>query len=128
MINSDTAVSALSALAQASRLAIFRLLVGTGPSGMSAGRIAQTLTLAPATLSFHLKELVHAGLLTSTQDGKFIIYRASFDRMRELLVFLEANCFDDSAVETEAVDRNGAAATEPGYAATVPQLGQFRPI
>ncbi len=85
-------ISALSALAQESRLAIFRLLVQVGPQGLPAGRIGEALDLPPATLSFHLKELSHAGLLDSRQEGRSIIYTPDFDRMSELLAYLVEDC------------------------------------
>jgi DNA-binding transcriptional ArsR family regulator len=86
------AVRALSAIAQETRLAVFRLLVQQGPTGLAAGEIAARLGLAPATLSFHLKELSHAGLVTMRQDGRFIYYAADFDSMNALVGFLTENC------------------------------------
>ena len=91
MENKD-AVVALAALAQESRLAIFRLLVQSGPQGLAASRIAQALGLAPSSLSFHLKELSHAGLILPRQEGRFIIYAAQFEKMNALLGFLTDNC------------------------------------
>jgi DNA-binding transcriptional ArsR family regulator len=91
-MESTTAVRALSAIAQETRLAVFRLLVQHGPSGLAAGEIAACLGLAPATLSFHLKELSHAALVTMRQDGRFIYYAADFDSMNALLGFLTDNC------------------------------------
>ncbi|MGE5096028.1 MAG: ArsR/SmtB family transcription factor [Betaproteobacteria bacterium] len=90
----DTAsvVASLGALAQESRLAIFRLLVTAGPTGLSVGEIGADLKVAPATLSFHLKELANAGLVASRQEGRFIFYSARFDRMNELLEYLTSNC------------------------------------
>lgn len=85
-------VAALAALAQDSRLAIFRLLVQRGPEGMAASKIGEELGVAPSSLSFHLKELTHAGLVTSKQDGRFIIYAANFTAMNNLLGFLTENC------------------------------------
>jgi DNA-binding transcriptional ArsR family regulator len=85
-------VRALAALAQETRLAVFRLLVQQGPSGMAAGEIAATLDIAPATLSFHLKELSHAGLVGARQDGRFIFYSADFSAMNGLVDFLTENC------------------------------------
>jgi DNA-binding transcriptional ArsR family regulator len=80
------AIQALSALAQESRLAIFRLLIQQGPSGLAAGAIGEKLDLPPATLSFHLSGLVRAGLAHSRQDGRFVYYTANFENMnRELL-------------------------------------------
>jgi DNA-binding transcriptional ArsR family regulator len=86
------AVTALAALAQETRLSIFRLLVEAGPEGVSAGRIGETLEVPAATLSFHLKELAHAGLLSSRQEKQFIYYAVDFDRMAELMTFLTQNC------------------------------------
>ncbi len=90
-------ISALAALAQESRLAIFRLLVQAGPQGLSVGRIGEQLarldtTAAPATLSFHLKELSHAGLIESRQEGRFIFYSANYLAMNALMAFLTENC------------------------------------
>jgi|SRR5882672_6054429 len=85
-------VTALAALAQTTRLAVFRALVQQGPSGLAAGEIASKLGIAPATLSFHLKELSRAGLVLARQDGRFIFYAADFSAMNELLEFLTENC------------------------------------
>lgn len=91
-MESQTAVTALSALAQSSRLSIFRLLVEAGPGGMAAGHIGESLGLAPATLSFHLKELSHAGLVDARQEGRFVIYSAQFSTMNALIQYLTENC------------------------------------
>lgn len=91
-MKSTDAVKALGALAQETRLAIFRLLIEHGPHGLIAGKIAESLDILPATLSFHLKELSAAGLLEARTEGRFIFYSARFDRMNELLAFLTANC------------------------------------
>ena len=91
-MESNKAVSALAALAQQTRLAIFRLLVEAGPTGMAAGEIAASLKLAPATLSFHLKELSNAGLAQSRQDGRYIFYSANYPQMNALVAFLTDNC------------------------------------
>jgi DNA-binding transcriptional ArsR family regulator len=90
------AVIALGALAQGTRLAVFRLLVQAGPDGLTVGRIAEGLDVAAPTLSFHLKELARAGLIESRQEGRFIRCSASFERMNELLSFLTENCCRDS--------------------------------
>lgn len=82
----------LAALAQENRLAIFRLLVEAGHDGLAAGKIAETLGLAPATLSFHLKELAHADLVQARQEGRFIFYSADFDVMNALVATLTENC------------------------------------
>ena len=86
------AAKALAALAQETRLSIFRLLVQAGPQGLAAGRIGESLDVPPATLSFHLKELSHAGLVSSRQDGRFIYYSTDFERMAGLMTFLTQNC------------------------------------
>ena len=86
------AVSALSALAQESRLAIFRLLVWAGPEGLVAGQIGETLALPPATLSFHLKTLSQAGLVEGRQEGRFVRYMADFAAMHSLIDYLSENC------------------------------------
>ncbi len=91
-METNSAVIALSALAQASRLAVFRVLVQAGALGMAAGKISELTDIPPSSLSFHLKELSHAGLITSRQDGRFVIYTAQFDAMNALLGFLTENC------------------------------------
>lgn len=85
-------LSALAALSQESRLDVFRLLVEHGPEGLSAGAIAERLGLANATLSFHLKELAHAKLITARQAGRFIYYSANFATMNGLVAYLTENC------------------------------------
>lgn len=91
------AVAALGALAQETRLAIYRLLVEAGPAGVPAGAIAAKLAVAAPTLSFHLKELSHAGLVASESQGRFVVYRADYAAMNALLEFLTANCCAGSA-------------------------------
>ena len=86
------AIDALAALAQETRLEIYRLLVKAGPPGLPAGRIGEELDLPPATLSFHLAHLARAGLAQSRQDGRFVIYSADFNSMNELLGYLTENC------------------------------------
>ena len=85
-------VKALAALAQPTRLAIYRLLVARGPEGMAAGQIAEKLKVSPATLSFHFKTLSHAGLLDSRQDGRFVYYAANFAVMNGMVAYLTENC------------------------------------
>jgi ArsR family transcriptional regulator len=91
-MESEDIVIALTALAQASRLAVFRLLVQTGEEGMPAGKIAEALDIPPSSLSFHLKELHYAGLIKPRQDGRFVIYSANYDRMKSVLGYLTENC------------------------------------
>ncbi|MBP2293311.1 ArsR/SmtB family transcription factor [Azospirillum rugosum] len=85
-------LSALSALSQETRLDIFRLLVQAGPEGQAAGAIAEALGVTPATLSFHLAQLTHAGLIVQRREGRSLIYSADFDRMNGLVGFLVENC------------------------------------
>src|SRR5258708_18331737 len=91
-MESKTAVASLAALAQDARLAIFRLLVQKGPEGLCVGDIAAKFDIAPATLSFHLKELTNAGLLVSRQEGRFIYYAPDFEKMNALVSYLMENC------------------------------------
>lgn len=86
------AVDALSALAHANRLAVFRLLVTAGEDGVAAGEIAREVGVLPSTLSTHLTILGHAGLIHSRRDGRSVIYSADYDGMRDLLAFLVADC------------------------------------
>ncbi|RYE98730.1 MAG: transcriptional regulator [Oxalobacteraceae bacterium] len=85
-------VSSLAALAHQSRLTTFRLLVQAGPGGMAASRISAALNVPASSLSFHLKELAHAGLVTARQEGRFVIYAARYDTMNAMLGFLTENC------------------------------------
>lgn len=86
------AVTALSALAQESRLEVFRLLVTCGPQGLAAGQIADHLQIPAATLSFHLKELHNAGLVQQHRVGRSLIYRLDGNSMRELFAYLMQDC------------------------------------
>lgn len=91
-MESDTAVKRLSAIANAPRLAVFRLLVKAGPEGMAAGGIARTLGVPANTLSAQLLVLSNAGLLSARREGRSIVYAIAFDAMRALLVFLTEDC------------------------------------
>ncbi len=91
------AINALSALAQESRLAIFRLLIQHGEAGLAAGVIGEKLHLPAATLSFHLAGLVRAGLAHSRQEGRFVYYTANFENMNLLVAFLTENCCGGAA-------------------------------
>ncbi len=92
MMKSAQVVKALAALAQGTRLAIFRLLVSAGPEGLAAGQIAKQLKVSPATLSFHFKTLSHAGLVESRQEGRFVYYAANFAVMNGMVDYLTENC------------------------------------
>ena len=98
------AVAALAALAQHTRLAVFRLLVEHARDGATPGAIAAELGLAPATLSFHLKELVNAGLVADRRDGRFIRYRPDVAAMNALLAYLTENCCRASGSAACAAD------------------------
>jgi ArsR family transcriptional regulator len=91
-METKNAITSLAALAHDSRLAVFRLLVQAGPEGLAASKISEALEIPPSSLSFHLKELSHAGLLTATQDGRYIHYAANYDAMNGLIAFLTENC------------------------------------
>jgi len=86
------AVLALGALAQETRLALYRLLVAEGPLGLPAGAIAERLGVAPSSLSFHLQQLLHAGLVTQRRAGRQLIYAAEYETMNALLAYLTENC------------------------------------
>lgn len=85
-------IRALAALAQPARLTAFRALIVAGPRGMTPGTIAQAMNVPPSSLSFHLKELMAAGLVTQQRDGRHLIYRAAYDRMNDVLGYLTDNC------------------------------------
>ena len=86
------AIAALGALAQETRLALFRMLVACGPEGLPAGVIAERLGVAPSSLSFHLQQLVHAGLITQRRLSRQLIYAAEYGTMNELMAYLTENC------------------------------------
>jgi ArsR family transcriptional regulator, arsenate/arsenite/antimonite-responsive transcriptional repressor len=88
----NSAVAALAALAQPVRLRVFRALVGAGPEGMNPGVLGTMLGVPSSTLSFHLKELVHAGLVTQVRDGRNLIYRPALEQMSALMDYLAAHC------------------------------------
>jgi DNA-binding transcriptional ArsR family regulator len=102
-MNEAEVVRALGALAQETRLRIFRMLVVAGPQGVLPGRMADELGTSPTAISFHLKELVHAGLASSERDGRHLIYRAQFAQMSTLLGFLTAHCCEGQPCEVDAV-------------------------
>src|SRR5436309_15504161 len=104
------AIAALGALAQETRLALFRLLVTCGPAGLPAGMIAERVGVAPSSLSFHLQQLVHAGLIAQRRLGRQLIYSAEYGAMTELLAYLTENCCGKGA--------NCAPACNPAHAFT----------
>jgi len=98
-------IKSLAALAQSHRLQAFRALVVAGQQGMTPGVLAEELDVPAATLSFHLKELVHAGLISQERSGRNLIYRADFVRMDALLAFLTDNCCQGEVCLDEAASR-----------------------
>lgn len=106
------AVAALAALAQDSRLTIFRLLVQAGTAGLAAGKISEATGIPPSSLSFHLKELTYANMVNSRQEGRFVIYEANFSTITALVTFLMENCCGGQSCELscDPVD-SGEAAT-----------------
>jgi DNA-binding transcriptional ArsR family regulator len=105
VVNESEAVRALAALAQVQRLRAFRALIAAGPDGTTPGVLSDQLGIGGSGLSFHLKELVHAGLVSSEPRGRNLIYRANFERMNGLLAYLTEHC-----CQGEACDLNGPAA------------------
>ena len=95
-------ISGLAALAQPLRLQVFRALVVVGDAGLTPGAIHEALGTPPATLSFHLKELMHAGLVTQERDGRHLIYRPSIAQMNDLLAYLTAHCCQGASCDAVA--------------------------
>jgi ArsR family transcriptional regulator len=111
-----TAVASLAALAQVARLRIFRALVGAGPNGTTPGTLGALLDVPASTLSFHLKEMTHAGLVSQERDGRNLIYRASFSHMDALLAYLTAHCCQGQgcdASDRRACSRAGSLEAKP---------------
>lgn len=106
-MDEKSAVVALAALAQAARLRIYRSLIGAGPAGMTPGDLGATLGVPASTLSFHLKELTHAGLVTQERDGRRLIYRPAIEHMNDLMAYLTAHC-------CQGADCGGAQVKAPG--------------
>jgi DNA-binding transcriptional ArsR family regulator len=98
-VDETSAVKALAALAQAQRLRAFRALVAAGAEGLTPSAIAEHLSIAPSALSFHLKELAHAGLVSAEPRGRNLIYRASFEQMNALLAYLTEHCCQGQGCE-----------------------------
>ena len=118
-MKTKVALVALSALAQEDRLAAFRLLVEHAPEGLPAGTIAQRLGVPPPTLSFHLKELCHAGLIAAHPQGRFIWYRAELEAMNSLVRYLTEHCCSASRVCDPVC---GPGSVAPGLSVAVPGL------
>ncbi len=109
----NDAVLSLAALAQPMRLRVFRALVGAGPQGLTPGALSALLDVPASTLSFHLKELMHAGLATQERDGRNLIYRPSIQQMNDLLAYLSAHCCQGEpcgATEVAGTPAGGCAA------------------
>jgi len=107
----ETAVQALTALAQETRLDVYRFLVQVGRNGVSAGDIGRLFDLPPATLSFHLKELRNAGLVSCRREGRMLFYTADFGGMDALMQYLHANCCtgpDNACAGEAAMEKEGA--------------------
>jgi ArsR family transcriptional regulator len=103
-------LAALAAIAQESRLAVFRLLVQIGPDGLAATKIAEQLYIPPSSLSFHLKELTHARLINSRSEGRFVIYSADVGVMNDLMAYLTENCCGGAPCGPPGCVNNAAAA------------------
>lgn len=102
-MNEFTAVKALAALAQVNRLQVFRLMIVAGPEGLTPGHIGEVLEIPGATLSFHLKELCHAGLIVQERQGRNLIYRPDIKVMNSLLTYLTENCCQGKKCLDEAM-------------------------
>ena len=101
----QAAVTALAALAQEARLRVFRALVGAGPQGMTPGALSALLDIPASTLSFHLKELVHADLVSVERDGRSLCYRPAFEQMNALLAYLTDHCCQGQSCAPRAARR-----------------------
>ena len=102
-MNEQAAVAALSALAQGMRLRVFRALVGAGPQGLTPGVLVAMLDVSASTLSFHLKELMQAGLVSKQREGRHLIYRPELAQMNELMSYLVAHCCGGEPCEVSPV-------------------------
>ena len=100
-MNETAVIQALAALAQELRLRVFRALVVAGHEGLTPGAISELLGIAPNTLSFHLKELAHANLVSQERQGRNLVYRASYQTMNSLLAYMTENCCQGSACLTD---------------------------
>ena len=103
-MNEAQVVRALAALAHPLRLKVFRALVVCGPKGLTPGVMQEGLSVPASTLSFHLKELANAGLVTAERDSRTLIYRAEYQSMNDLLAYLTENCCEGSSCLVETAD------------------------
>ena len=101
-LSENLAVRSLAAIAQPHRLRVFRALVVAGECGLTPGALAEQLSVAPSSLSFHLKELTHSGLASSEARGRNLIYRANFAQMNGLLAYLTQHCCQGEACDVAA--------------------------
>jgi ArsR family transcriptional regulator, arsenate/arsenite/antimonite-responsive transcriptional repressor len=104
-MNEKAAVAALAALAQEARLRVFRALVGAGPQGMTPSALSAMLDIPASTLSFHLKELAHADLVSAEREGRNLHYRPALTRMNDLLAYLTAHCCQGQACSPDGAPR-----------------------
>jgi DNA-binding transcriptional ArsR family regulator len=109
-MEADDIIQALAALAHPVRLQVFRALVVQGPEGLTPSAMSEGLSIAPNSLSFHLKELAHAGLVTQQRASRHIIYRAAFDRMNTVLAYLTENCCQGAACAVATATDSSSAA------------------
>ena len=123
----NQAIAALAAIAQESRLDIFRLLVQAGDDGMPAGKIGEHLGLPSATLAFHLKELKHAGLVTCTREGRSLIYAAAYPVMNSLLTYLTQNCCQGNPAACGIASLSCAPAKKPAPGAAKISVKETNP-
>ena len=112
-MNANQVVAALGALAHETRLAVFRMLVERGPDGLSAGTIAEALALPPSSLTFHLQQLSHAGLITQRRLSRQLIYATDFAAMNAVMGYLTENCCGSGAAACAPVCRPAAVAAKP---------------
>ena len=128
-MDTTSALKALAGLSQISRLAIFRLLVEQGPAGIAAGEIAERIGMPQPTTSFHLKELVNAGLARARAESRFMYYSANFDAMNGLVSYLTENCCRGSGVcSTDSVAECGAKVRPPAGRKHAPARGAAKSL
>jgi DNA-binding transcriptional ArsR family regulator len=111
MMEENVAVASLAALAQPMRLRVFRALIGAAPQGMTPGELSAMLDVPGSTLSFHLKELMHAGLVSQERESRNLIYTPAIQQMNALLEYLTAHCCQGAACEVSAIP--GCATNRP---------------